>query len=255
MAEPPKETRGALVASPGFDGRVIGQVKLAYDATAKRYGATGKIVPINSTLKADPTVEKLVEEYKEDTRKLAPPQQQAATRYTLAGVETCRNCHLPEYGQWSTTQHAHAIDTLTEKNQQYNPECLPCHVTYYNVDNGFRSLSTTPQFVNVQCEVCHGPSMAHVRYTQMMSQASRLAESQKKLLEQKIEESRPIKTPDEKTCLKCHTPENDDNFVYAVKIEKVRHLTPTPASQPAASGPAGMAETRAGAAAGEAPSP
>jgi hypothetical protein len=35
--------------------------------------------------------------------------------------------------------------------------------------------------------------------------------------------NRPHKAVPEATCLKCHTPENDDHFVYKEKLPKIAH--------------------------------
>ncbi|MCX7014827.1 MAG: multiheme c-type cytochrome [Candidatus Sumerlaeota bacterium] len=221
-AEEPRKHGATIFLGPGFDGRAIGEAEIYYDEARGRYAARGKVVPINSTLKAEPKVDAILSEYKGETKKIAPVERTVA-RYTLASVETCRNCHLAEYQQWQTTPHSRAFATLEKESQQYNPDCVKCHVTAYNVDNGFFDLATTPQFTNVQCEACHGPSLRHVRAMHLAGQSERLTGPQRVLIESQAESSMPPKTPAESLCLACHTPENDDNFVYLVKIEKVKH--------------------------------
>jgi nitrate/TMAO reductase-like tetraheme cytochrome c subunit len=229
----PKKRGTTFSLNAGGDGRTIGRAKIAFDEASGRYDVKSQTVAINASLQADETVSKILAEYKEETKRLAPTFL-VATRYTLAGAEICRSCHLDEYNQWSSTPHAQAMETLRKENQNYNPECIPCHVTYYNVDNGFRDIINTPQFANVQCEVCHGPSLRHMRDTHLMGQAAQLAEPQRKLLENQMDRSLPKKPLEEKMCLQCHTPENDDNFVYAAKIEKVRHKAQNVAQAPSA---------------------
>jgi len=52
----------------------------------------------------------------------------------------------------------------------------------------------------VGCEACHGPGKRH-------------AENPKEFAPRR---------PDESTCLQCHTPEHDTNFVYEEKVGIIR---------------------------------
>lgn len=116
------------------------------------------------------------------------------------GVETCAGCHQKEHEIWSTTRHAHAMATLEKKNEQFDNECIRCHVVGYQ-RGGFQSLYTTPQFANVQCEECHGPGREHAAnpgkgYGSMAT---------------------PI------GCMQCHKVPNDPDFDFAVYWPKIKH--------------------------------
>ncbi len=116
------------------------------------------------------------------------------------GVETCAGCHEKEHQVWVNTRHAHAMATLEKKNQQFDNECVRCHVVGFQ-KGGFQSLYTTPQFANVQCEECHGPGRQHA--------------------------SNPGKgygfmaTP--VGCMQCHKEPNDPDFDFAVYWPKIKH--------------------------------
>jgi hypothetical protein len=116
------------------------------------------------------------------------------------GVETCAGCHEKEHQVWVNTRHAHAMATLEKKNQQFDNECVRCHVVGFQ-KGGFQSLYTTPQFANVQCEECHGPGRQHA--------------------------SSPGKgygfmaTP--VGCMQCHKEPNDPDFDFAVYWPKIKH--------------------------------
>ena len=116
------------------------------------------------------------------------------------GVETCAGCHEKEHQVWVNTRHAHAMATLEKKNQQFDNECVRCHVVGFQ-RGGFQSLYTTPQFANVQCEECHGPGRQHA--------------------------SNPGKgygfmaTP--VGCMQCHKEPNDPDFDFAVYWPKIKH--------------------------------
>jgi hypothetical protein len=116
------------------------------------------------------------------------------------GVETCAGCHQKENEVWVNSRHGHAMATLEKKNQQFDNECVGCHVVGFQ-KGGFQSLYTTPQFANVQCEECHGPGRAHA--------------------------SNPGKgygfmaTP--VGCMQCHKEPNDPHFDFAVYWPKIKH--------------------------------
>jgi hypothetical protein len=125
---------------------------------------------------------------------------ESASLSPFVGGATCAGCHVEEDKIWSTTRHAHAMATLEEKKQQFDNECVGCHVVGFE-KGGFQSLITTPQFANVQCESCHGPGREHASnpgkgYGLMATPAG---------------------------CVQCHAPPNDDSFDFAVYWPKIKH--------------------------------
>ncbi len=78
------------------------------------------------------------------------------------GDAPCAQCHQNIHTNWSATLHAHAIEALESVGQENNPGCQPCHTTGFGQPGGFVDLASTPQFVGVQCEDCHGPAGQHV---------------------------------------------------------------------------------------------
>ncbi len=133
----------------------------------------------------------------------APPKPVGllgATDSPYVGVETCAGCHQKEHEVWLTTRHSHALATLEKKNEQFDNECIRCHVVGYQ-RGGFQSLYTTPQFANVQCEECHGPGRKH-------------AESPAKGYGFM---ATPI------GCMQCHKVPNDPDFAFAVYWPKIKH--------------------------------
>lgn len=129
-----------------------------------------------------------------------PPSLLAANDSPFVGAETCAGCHDKENKVWMNSRHAHAMATLEKRNQQFDNECVKCHVVGFQ-RGGFQSLYTTPQFANVQCEECHGPGRQHA--------------------------SNPGKgyglmaTPS--GCVQCHKEPNDPDFDFAVYWPKIQH--------------------------------
>jgi len=123
----------------------------------------------------------------------------------MAGWQSCRKCHLRQVEFYLQTSHAGALQTLVANDQQYNPECLLCHVTLPTYDlreiQEMDILGRMPlELQNVSCEACHGPAQNHTRNP----------------------ENVPPKTPVLATCIQCHTDERDDNFIFTEKLEKIR---------------------------------
>jgi Cytochrome c554 and c-prime len=116
------------------------------------------------------------------------------------GAETCAGCHAKEHEVWVNTRHAGAMATLEKKNEQFDNECVRCHVVGYE-RGGFQTLYTTPQLANVQCEECHGPGRQHAGnpgkgYGFMATPVG---------------------------CMRCHKVPNDPDFNFAVYWPKIKH--------------------------------
>ena len=130
----------------------------------------------------------------------APAPQTVSQESPYVGASTCMNCHAAQYAVWEKTGHAHAMATLERKSQQFDNECVRCHVVGFN-KGGFQSLISTPQLANVQCEACHGPGRAHVA-----APAKGFGFMQ---------------TPT--GCVQCHTLANSPDFNFATYWPKIQH--------------------------------
>lgn len=86
-----------------------------------------------------------------------PPKGQAG--YT--GTDSCTDCHGEAVAFWSKTVHAGAWKTLVERGQQFDFDCIGCHVTGWEKPGG-SNLGHNDKLRDVQCETCHGPGSIHV---------------------------------------------------------------------------------------------
>ncbi|MBW2466469.1 MAG: hypothetical protein JRF02_04135 [Deltaproteobacteria bacterium] len=123
----------------------------------------------------------------------------------FSGWRTCAQCHPEQTDFWEKTDHAIAYQTLAEQGQQFNLDCLPCHVTAEYRDTRISEddavlLSLPATLQQVGCEVCHGPGITHIA-GQDPAKISR--------------------KPEPAVCLRCHTPERDEEFNYANDLEKI----------------------------------
>ncbi len=131
-----------------------------------------------------------------------PDQGMAA----MAGWQACRQCHPGQTAFWRKTGHARSWRTLAAVNQQFNPQCLVCHVTLPTDDKttgdatGQLLARLRPAFHNVGCEACHGPGKKHAQQPKRVG----------------------MRKAGAAVCLTCHTPEHDDDFVFKRKLEKIR---------------------------------
>lgn len=123
--------------------------------------------------------------------------------FQVAGTDACRACHANDCQKWSDSRHGHAWKTLVDKGSHVDPYCQQCHTTGYSLPGGFQSLAQSQMQVNVGCESCHGPSLAHAR----------------KPTTKTIYDARD-------RCLQCHDHENSPLFEYDTFWKKIDHGEP-----------------------------
>ncbi len=180
-------------------------------AKAEPCSYTSQFIALRSSMPDDPEVEAIVEETTKEVNALNQQRKRQSTALRssmfagLAGTEQCGECHQRQADFWKTTGHAKAWQTLAVDHQQFNDDCLICHVTlpFYQsrkVQQGGLLAGLPQKFQDVGCESCHGPAAAHVAAP---------------------EETQPA-LPDQNTCLQCHTDEHDENFIYANKLKMIK---------------------------------
>jgi len=154
-----------------------------------------------------------------------------AQGHKYIGVKKCAMCHKSEkkgnqYGQWFSTKHAKAYETLgTEEakktaegagvtgNPQEAGECLKCHITAYGVDAGLLGSKFNKED-GVQCESCHGAGSDYKKMSTMKDREKSIAAG--------------LVIPNEKVCVKCHNSDspNFEGFSYDEYYEKITHPKP-----------------------------
>lgn len=172
---------------------------------------TNRFFPLETSLPEDPKVKKIIDRAIQkaneiNQRRLAQMglSEPTVTLEDVAGSQKCQECHAAQMTVWQDSQHARAWATLEKKNQQFNEDCVLCHVTlpFYDADKVKANnllLMLPKSLKNVGCEACHGPAAAH-------------SAGQGKV---------PVARPDEKVCLVCHTLEHDDNFIFSEKVKRL----------------------------------
>lgn len=159
-------------------------------------------VPLPDDGPRDPALRALLEGYAErvnDHNRVAfagvlpPPLAEGQAGYV--GTARCGECHAEAHSWWLTTLHGHAYQTLVDVHKEYNLSCVGCHVTGYNRPGGstVAHVGEHGELRDVGCENCHGPGSLH-----SADPAT----------------SRVARDMGEDTCLRCHTPEHSDRFVF-----------------------------------------
>ena len=176
---------------------------------------TADLIPLDKGLPEDGEIKALVEGI---TQQISKHNQKSSTSgkphnpaenkaFTdLTGFARCQECHPVQTDFWNRTRHAQAYATLQSKQQNFNLDCLPCHITVNTADKtdawSMEALLAMPSTLqSVGCETCHDKGLAH-------------ADSPDKI--------KPRRKVEEKTCLTCHTKERDPAFNYRQKLQKVQ---------------------------------
>ena len=89
------------------------------------------------------------------------PPVPAKGKASFAGGAACDDCHSDAVEFWKKTPHARAWKTLVDRGQQFDFDCIGCHVTGWEQPGG-ANLAFNENLRDVQCEVCHGPGTIHI---------------------------------------------------------------------------------------------
>ena len=158
---------------------------------------------LNQTIPDAPEIKAIITEIKQQINDLRHKLTQKEENLPFLGHEGCKTCHPRQTAFWQTTNHSKAWETLKNRNQARNLECLPCHViTSRELALSRDQLLNLPKSLQaVGCENCHsGPGKSHAANPEQFPMAKQV---------------------EEKICLTCHTPEHDNHFEYQKKVKLI----------------------------------
>jgi hypothetical protein len=171
------------------------------------------LIPVHLTVKDDPKVIKVVENYRVMSAKLykpkAPvlPEKELTEKEIIAqipkgspfvGAISCKRCHEVNYRNWLKTKHAKASQTIASSPQYAQEECLICHSTGFGKIAAYETSEEIPAYLRgVQCEACHGEGKGH---------------PEKKRIERRVTLG---------VCRNCHTGDQSPTFIYMAYLEKI----------------------------------
>ncbi len=207
----------SILASITDKGKAVGRL----DLTADENGYMAKANEIHMLLEEfpqDPAAAAIVDAFKgalagmdfqphrddeEGLTTITAARSKSANKYVDA--QTCATCHPKAFALWQNSKHAHAFQTLADKNDQYNPRCLACHAIGYGTTDGYINARLTPNLKDVSCGNCHGRGDYHIRFhagEDVPERAAKLKSVQ---------------------CETCHDKENSINFNLETYWEKIVH--------------------------------
>ena len=167
---------------------------------------------------------------KADTAEIKAP----AKIFSYVGYKKCRPCHMQkkvgaQSAVWEAGPHAKAYTELASEHSlkvakemglkespQESAQCLPCHVTAYEVAD---SLKTKIVLENgVSCETCHGPGSDYWKMTVMKD--LRAGKKDPKAV--------GLREITEELCVKCHNKNSPTYkpFKFAEAIKAIAHPYP-----------------------------
>jgi hypothetical protein len=166
-------------------------------------------IRINKALACDVQVQDAVSRYYHAT---GEANVKAAARIAVAapapgkasyiGNKPCADCHAEAASFWAESVHATAWKTLEDRGQQFDLDCIGCHVTGWQRPGG-SNLGHNDKLRDVQCEACHGPGSIHVA-------------------KRGLEKPFAIQLdPPKELCMTCHTKEHSDTFDFVPYLRDI----------------------------------
>jgi len=198
----PVRKNGRIFVQPGPRGQKMGELTVILDSEGEKSFAQ-KMVPLGSKVDLDPEMVQLYDRYNKEVEDMffaSLSARKGKKKKVFATATACKTCHPNIHTIWEHSRHGHAYNTLRKINKAFDPECLACHVVGWNEPGGFVSEIDTPDLMNVQCEVCHGPALKHLE-----APAPGFGEKAKQ------------------ACKKCHVKNHSPRFNFDKYWDKIKH--------------------------------
>jgi 2',3'-cyclic-nucleotide 2'-phosphodiesterase (5'-nucleotidase family) len=191
-------------------GKYVGQLNILASRDGGVQDATLTVHALDTNSAQVDAIEKLVDEFKKENTKTADiaapfahPRTNGSPAGQFLGATNCAQCHSAEFSSYSQTAHARAFNTLIDKGQMNNADCVSCHVVGFYHENGYDRVADPNVFgreslKNVQCEACHGYGTEHDRSGAWLTEAR-------------------------ESCTTCHDSQNSPDFDYDSYWAKIAH--------------------------------
>jgi hypothetical protein len=194
-----------VLLSSAYEGRYIGRADIFVEKSDGKVMAVDvSVTSLDDAIADDPQMLARVEDYKvsleefKAAKRAAYPRSFGSEKEEFLGERACKACHEDAWASYADSAHRRAFNTIRNKGQNFEPECIVCHTTGYQYKNGYAEQSPYNRLANVQCEACHGYGTQHDRQGGWAAQAK-------------------------DSCLTCHDQENSPEFDYATYWEKIKH--------------------------------
>jgi hypothetical protein len=168
----------------GDRGRNLGLVAIADSELAGLRVVESKLIYLDRSITDDPATAHELAAYRAEesvkqrelrlSKLLERDESTGGLIERYLGVEVCRRCHADMERGFVGGAHFRAFETLRERGEEANPQCLACHATGYGKSTGYdpkTEKNGAPYLQGVQCEACHGPGTLHARNGSMVKTA------------------------------------------------------------------------------------
>ncbi len=195
---------GGIWFNTFFYGKYLGLVNIDGEPGNERRLAKfeGVNMPILSTYYPDMTVYDMIK--KDLHSKFETVFQEQSFEFKAANIippEDCKDCHAHQYEVFVQSAHPNSWQTLKDAGQQYNVDCLSCHVVYDYINDLMYPL---------QCISCHQERTPIHGFKQQ---------------EGEPEDLQPTAKATYEFCARCHNPENSTRFKAHLKeyLDAIKH--------------------------------
>ncbi len=198
----PYNASGTFIVQSGEKGQHQGMLEVETGADGKNK-SVNNLVALDDKMPDNPEVKKMINQFNLDVNKLYARGSSDKNENVELRNTACGDCHSEALEVWTKSDHGKAFQTLINKGQQFNPDCLACHTTRFEEAGGFTMDAQQKELRNVQCESCHGDATAHLEDPGSVPQGD----------------------PAVETCLKCHTEHRCPDFEkeYQQEWSKIAH--------------------------------
>lgn len=194
--QPPMKIAKTSIFEIGERGQSLGRIVVGSDKSLPKW----EVTEMDEKVGDDPQIRAMIENYNEQIVRLFTPRRRSEVQPLRA--QLCSRCHEREYGLWQETGHAKSYESLVQVKREFDPECLRCHTTMFNVPGGFSMRDQPAELRHVQCDACHGQMSKHVSHPR---------------------EEKPVRRPEVTVCATCHTREHSPGFseTYLEYLQRV----------------------------------
>jgi hypothetical protein len=194
-------------------GIAIGILELDWDANGKITKSSNQFIPLPPNVTPDPAVAQVVQKgkkevvaYKESNSRKLPS---TALISDFAGASDCKKCHEKAYAVWQKSAHSRSLESLKTEGNQFNNDCLICHVTAFGADRGYIDYIRTPDLSVVTCVACHNFATEHARNPKAPKTSPGPGSYKTKVTERR--------------CKRCHNSEQSPSFNFDKELKRIAH--------------------------------
>jgi 5'-nucleotidase len=217
----PAKVGSTVIVQSSFRNQYVGVMPLAKPYDLTQYRLVGLDAGYESPQDQLSDMDRLVVEFKKAVADLNTHQQTELTAaVSPTGKEKkfqtfpqCATCHMKQFDFWRKTNHAQAYDSLVQKKQEKNKECLTCHTVGLGDPQGFQNVAALAEVMkSAQSEKTE--SLSGEELNDFLKQMS------KRPLPQALQSISRAWTPVQ--CENCHQPGGNHPFSgqYTKKVEK-----------------------------------